>query len=54
MRAAREVSEGVLDEYAAADPNYAGILSAWRKFRTDSFDWFLTAEQAYAEFAFRP
>jgi len=54
MARAREISESILADYAAADPAYRKVYDAWIKFRSESFDWFNTAEQAYAEFAFRP
>jgi TRAP-type mannitol/chloroaromatic compound transport system substrate-binding protein len=53
MSAAREASLQILEENAAADPAYAKIYRAWDAYRKASFDWFGTAELAYAEFAFR-
>ncbi|MBI5852067.1 MAG: TRAP transporter substrate-binding protein DctP [Planctomycetes bacterium] len=52
MRRAREASEALLDDEAGKDARYRGILEHWRKFRTESFRWFGTAELAYARFAY--
>lgn len=51
MRAARDASESLLDDEAAADSTYREILEHWRKFRTESFRWFGTNELSYAKFA---
>src|SRR5690606_30035541 len=48
MAAAREASESLLDDEAAADPAYRRILEHWRRFRAGSFRWFGTAELSYA------
>ncbi len=53
MQAAREATDGLLADEAAADPTYRNILEHWRKFRAESFRWFGTAELAYATFAWR-
>ncbi len=52
LRAAREASEQLLADEAAADPVYARILEHWRAFRRDAFHWFGTCELSYAQFAF--
>ena len=49
MSAAREASQQLLEEQAAADPAYAKIYAHWKAARTDAFRWFGTAELAYAK-----
>ncbi len=54
MVRAREASEQLLsDQAAAGDSRHRKMLEDWRKFRSDIFRWFGTAELAYADFAFR-
>ncbi len=53
MTAAQETSFALMEELSAADPGYAKVFTAWKKFREDSYRWFSTAEAAYASFAFR-
>lgn len=53
MSAAREASEQLLSDAAAGDAGYRKVLDHWRRFRTESFEWFGAAELAYANFAFR-
>jgi TRAP-type mannitol/chloroaromatic compound transport system substrate-binding protein len=50
MQAAREASDGLLEDEARSDPGYRRILEHWRAFRTASRQWFGTAELAYARF----
>ena len=52
LRAAREASEQLLADEAASDPAYRRILDGWRRFRDASFQWFGTAELAYARAVF--
>jgi TRAP-type mannitol/chloroaromatic compound transport system substrate-binding protein len=52
MAAAREASQAVLEDAAAADPAYRVVYDQWTKARRDAFRWFGTAEAAYSAFAF--
>jgi TRAP-type mannitol/chloroaromatic compound transport system substrate-binding protein len=52
MAAAQRIAFEIMEENAAEDPAYRRVYTAWRAFREASFQWFGTAEQAYAEFAF--
>lgn len=52
MEAAHRTSFALYEEQAAADPAYARVYEAWRRFRAESYRWFGTAELAYGEFAF--
>ena len=52
MRGAREAAEDLLDAGARADATYKKILDHWRAFRAEIFQWFSSAELAYAQFAF--
>ena len=52
MAAARDASAQILAENAAKDPAYGDVHEAWSKFRAESFQWWGTAELAYAQFAF--
>ena len=54
MQAAREHSDALMQEHAAADPAYRRLHDAYTQWRTDAQRWFGTAEQAFANFAFRP
>jgi len=51
MQAASEISAQLLQD-EASDPGYAKIYEAYKKWRTEAYRWFGTAEQAYAAFAF--
>jgi len=51
MQAARESAAELL-ESPSSDPGYAKILTAFKKWREDSYRWFGTAEQAYTTFAY--
>ncbi|MEE9282132.1 MAG: TRAP transporter substrate-binding protein [Myxococcota bacterium] len=53
MVAAQRESVALLEENANADPAYRKIYEEWKRFRTESFAWFGSAELAYAAFAFR-
>ena len=39
-------------EEQAQEPGYRKIYEEWKRFRTESYRWFATAELAYASFAF--
>ncbi|NNG15116.1 MAG: TRAP transporter substrate-binding protein [Gemmatimonadales bacterium] len=52
MAAAQRIAFEIMEENAAEDPAYRRVYTAWREFREASFQWFGTAEQAYADFAF--
>lgn len=52
LDAAREAAAQLLADEAAADAGYRQILESWTAFRDAAFDWFGTAELAYAQFAF--
>jgi len=49
---ARRQSRAMLEEQAAADPEYREIYDHWSKFATESDRWFGVAELAYAQVAF--
>ena len=51
LRGAQEAAEQLLDDEAARDGTYRVVLEHWRAFRDQSFEWFGTAELAYARFA---
>lgn len=50
MRAAQREAHDKLEETANKDAEYKKVYTAWQKFRDDSFRWFGTTEQAYANF----
>ena len=52
LDACRRTSEELMAEHAAADPTYARIHEAWKKFRAESYRWFGTSEQAFAAYSF--
>jgi TRAP-type mannitol/chloroaromatic compound transport system substrate-binding protein len=53
MVAASAAARDILEQNASANPaTYGRIYEAWKKFRNDSFRWFMNAEQEYARFAF--
>jgi TRAP-type mannitol/chloroaromatic compound transport system substrate-binding protein len=52
LEAARRTSREMLEQQAAADPEYRRIYEVWKKARRDAYRWFGTAELAYASFAF--
>ena len=52
MAAAQTQAQALLEEHAAKDPKYRKIYESWNAFRKESFAWFATAEEAYAQFAF--
>jgi TRAP-type mannitol/chloroaromatic compound transport system substrate-binding protein len=52
MQAARDAAFDIMEQNAAADASYRKVFDAWTQFREDSFRWFSTAEQAYADFVF--
>jgi TRAP-type mannitol/chloroaromatic compound transport system substrate-binding protein len=52
LRAAEKESLAVLQEEADKDSAYRALFDTWKKVRSDSFEWFATAELAYAQAAF--
>ncbi|MCA9726752.1 MAG: TRAP transporter substrate-binding protein [Candidatus Eisenbacteria bacterium] len=52
MEAARAQARAYCEENAAKQPDYRKVYQAWDKARQEMFDWFGTAELAYARFAF--
>ena len=52
MEAARAQANAYCEENAARDATYRRVYDAWNKSRRDLFDWFGTAELAYARFTF--
>ena len=42
----------MFEEQAAADTAYEKVYTSWKKVRQEAFQWFGTAELAYARFAF--
>jgi TRAP-type mannitol/chloroaromatic compound transport system substrate-binding protein len=52
MRAAQTASNAILEDSASKDASYRKVYDAWKKFREDSFRWFATSEQRYAQFTF--
>jgi len=53
MDAARETAFDIMEEEAAKSASYRKIFDLWKKARTEAFEWFGTAELAYASYAFR-
>jgi len=53
MAAAERATRELLEQNAAADATYRRIYDAFREFRSDSYQWFETAEQEFARFAYR-
>ena len=49
MEQARAITEGILDDFAAADPAFADILGPWREYRDSVGRWHGTAELAMLE-----
>ena len=54
LRAAEKESMAVLQEEADKDPAYRSLFEQWSQAREGSFEWFSTAELAYAAAAFPP
>ena len=52
MEAAHSVAFELYEELASQDTLYRKIHTAWKKWRKESYQWFNTAELAYAAFAF--
>lgn len=50
--AARQATSEIMAEEAAKDALYRKIYESWQKARDSAFQWFQTAELAYAQFAF--
>jgi TRAP-type mannitol/chloroaromatic compound transport system substrate-binding protein len=52
MAAAEKAAFEIMEEQAAGDPAYRQVYESWKKTRREAFDWFGTAELAYAMHAF--
>ncbi len=52
MAAAQRIAVEIMEEHAAQDATYRRVYTQWKEFREAVFQWFGTAEQAYAGFAF--
>lgn len=52
MSGAQTATVEMLEQMASEDPSYRSVYDHWRQFRDASFQWFGTAESAYANFAF--
>jgi TRAP-type mannitol/chloroaromatic compound transport system substrate-binding protein len=52
LDAARQATNEIMAEEAAKDAMYRKIYESWQKTRDSAFQWFNTAEVAYAQFAF--
>ena len=52
MTAAKAESLAMLEEEAAKEKGYRKVYDHWKKYRTETFDWFGKAELAYANAAF--
>ncbi len=52
MRKAQEATQDLLEELAAADPEYQRVYGQWSKAKQEAYRWFGTAEYAYANFAY--
>jgi TRAP-type mannitol/chloroaromatic compound transport system substrate-binding protein len=52
LEGALAASTQILEDYAAADAGYAEIYQHWKASRADQFQFFSTAELAYAKFAY--
>ncbi len=53
MEEAQKISRALIEDEAAADPQYRKIYDSFRKWQSSSNAWFRTAEQAYSDFAFK-
>jgi TRAP-type mannitol/chloroaromatic compound transport system substrate-binding protein len=54
LESAEKAAMEMYAEQAAQDPAYRRVYEKWLAFRRESFDWFATAENAYAAYAFAP
>jgi TRAP-type mannitol/chloroaromatic compound transport system substrate-binding protein len=52
LSAARQATTEIMGEEAAKDAMYRKVYESWQKARDSAFQWFNTAEVAYAQFAF--
>ena len=52
LDAAFSASQELLEEYASKDKTFARVFSAWKKAKSQSFQWFNTTEATYAGYAF--
>ncbi len=53
MASAERFAFEIMEEEAAADAAYNKIYTAFKSFRDQSYQWFSTAENTFADFAFR-
>ena len=53
MAAAEVEAFAIMEEEAARDATYRRIYTGWKQARGEAFEWFATAEMAYAEHAFK-
>lgn len=52
LDAAYKATFELYDEYTANNPAWAKIYPAWKKFRTESFEWFRVAEYTYDSYMY--
>ena len=52
MKAAAKEADALHDKLSGENPAYKKVYENWSKFKEASSDWFSTAEQTYASFAF--
>ena len=53
MEACFKAANEVMEEEAAKNPAFKKIYEPWKRFRSDSMQWFNVAERSYANFTFR-
>ena len=53
MEAAQRIAFDLMEQEAAADATYNTVYTAFKDWREASYQWFGTAEQAYAAFTFQ-
>ncbi|MCB9464088.1 MAG: TRAP transporter substrate-binding protein [Candidatus Eisenbacteria bacterium] len=54
LEAAEKAAMEMYADQAGKDPAYKRVYDQWLAFRREAFDWFATAENAYASYAFAP
>lgn len=52
LQAAQQTAETIIEDRAASNPGYNTVYTAFKKWRSDSQQWFGTAEKAFTSFAF--
>ncbi len=52
MAVAKSESLAMIEEEAAKTASFRKVYEHWKSYRTEAFDWFGTAEVAYAKAAF--